>query len=203
MRYILNKWRDQWKNIEIYDLKVKLLQAQAGRNNVKNRKLTLSKAFHKWQTSTTVHSVVNDAEEKLRKEIEERIKEDMDRKEKERKERNDKIKKEKENKMKKDKEEKLKKEMWIKEQFEKRKNAMYGYYPKLKKSINSNTKVVKGKSDLHKSKEEEKDKSIDIQHDNDKSNEQEQLPQNEENENINDTTNNNNVNDNTSSNNNE
>ena len=72
MRYILYKWRDQWKNIEIYDLKVKLLQAQAGRNNVKNRKLILSKAFHKWQTNTTVDSKVNDVEDKLRKEIEEK-----------------------------------------------------------------------------------------------------------------------------------
>ena len=51
-RYILYEWRDKCRNIEIYDLKIKLLQAQGGRNEGKNRKLLLSRRFNKWKVNT-------------------------------------------------------------------------------------------------------------------------------------------------------
>lgn len=45
MRYTLNKWRDQGKNMHIYELQMKLLRALGGRNDMNNRKLNVGKAF--------------------------------------------------------------------------------------------------------------------------------------------------------------
>lgn len=51
MRNGLMKWRDQCKNITIYELQMKLLRALGGRNDLNNRKLTLSRAFNNWKSN--------------------------------------------------------------------------------------------------------------------------------------------------------
>ena len=71
MRYILYKWKDQCKNMEIYDLKLKLLQAQGGRNNLKNTRLRMSKVFNKWKYNTVTQKKMEDQEkaDKMKEEI--------------------------------------------------------------------------------------------------------------------------------------
>ena len=49
LRYYLYKWRDQCKNMEIYDLKVQLFRYLCGGNDKKNRKNLLHNKFNKWK----------------------------------------------------------------------------------------------------------------------------------------------------------
>lgn len=62
MRYTLNKWRDQGKNMKIYELQMKLLKSLGGRNDIKNRKVVKGKSFSLWKLDT-VGEIINEKNE--------------------------------------------------------------------------------------------------------------------------------------------
>jgi hypothetical protein len=66
LRYFFYKWRDQCRNLEIYDLKLQLLKFLAGTNDNRNRRSRLSNAMNKWKTKVT-HINRNENEDKLRR----------------------------------------------------------------------------------------------------------------------------------------
>ena len=68
LRTFLYKWKDQIRKLQILDLIVKLIKNLGNKNDVNNRKLSLSKAIHKWLLNCNIDKLnERESSEKLKK----------------------------------------------------------------------------------------------------------------------------------------
>ncbi len=57
LRTFLNKWKDQIRKMQIFELKVKIIKYLGNKNDLNNRKLKLSKIINRWLMKSTIDKV--------------------------------------------------------------------------------------------------------------------------------------------------
>ena len=57
LRTYLNKWKDQIRKIQIYELKVKIIKNLGNKNDLNNRKLKLSKIINRWLMKKNIEKI--------------------------------------------------------------------------------------------------------------------------------------------------